>query len=49
MTANMLAYEKLDSMAIAPSRYSKESVGFDLLSPYDLILKAVLQMWCRSE
>ena len=39
-TANMLTFEKLDSTAIAPSRYSEESVGFDLVSPYDLTVKA---------
>ncbi len=40
MIADMLICKKLDSRAIAPSCYSKKSVGFDLPSPCDLIIQA---------
>lgn len=35
-----LIYEKLSSSALAPRRYSEDSVGFDLSSPIDLVVKA---------
>ncbi len=40
MISHTLVYEKLNSRAFGPSRYSEESVGFDLSSPLDLVVKA---------
>ncbi len=40
MMFDTLIYEKLNSRAIRPSRYSEDSVGFDLSSPLDLVVKA---------